>query len=95
VYVSEYSTTRHYGGPEEGGWYYDVRKFEKVIRSEDERDAAFACARRWNRKAKEGRIAGGRPQGRFSVLGGADVSYFVEDVAGSHDTTKDPVPHYE
>lgn len=95
MFVSEYSTMRFYGGPEEGGWYYDVRKFERVIRKEDEHDAAFACARRWNKKAKEDRVADGRPQGRFSVAGGADLTYLAEEVAGSGDTTKDPVPHYE
>ena len=25
-YINEYHVTRHYGGPEEGGWYYDAGK---------------------------------------------------------------------
>ena len=24
IYINAYSTTQHYGGPEEGGWYYYV-----------------------------------------------------------------------
>jgi hypothetical protein len=31
VYVNVYETDRAYGGPEEGGWYYDVGSPVKVM----------------------------------------------------------------
>ena len=30
-YVNLYSVGRAYGGPEEGGWYYDYGEFEKQL----------------------------------------------------------------
>ena len=27
-YLNEYTTNREYGGPEEGGWWFDVGQFE-------------------------------------------------------------------
>ena len=30
VQISVYAVDRHYGGPEEGGWYYDVYRFTGV-----------------------------------------------------------------
>lgn len=95
MHVSLYHTTRHYGGPEEGGWYYDRSAHQRVIVSGLSADEALAEARRRNAQAAEERKADGRSQGRFSVLGGADEVYLPEDVPGEHDDSDEPTPHYE
>ena len=41
VYVNVYETGRDYGGPEEGGWYYDVGTAYRVMPVR--RDRADAC----------------------------------------------------
>jgi len=85
-YVTAYTVTRHYGGPEEGGWWYDWYEFlrsERTINRVSEH--VFAKMSRRTRGAKYGNIA--------SVRGGQDVRIFVEDYPGQH-TTKE-VPHYE
>jgi hypothetical protein len=45
-FVNVYAVTRHYGGPEEGGWWYD--EGEPVKSTAVRRGRALALARRWN-----------------------------------------------
>ncbi len=45
-FLGAYSRTREYGGPEEGGWWYDAGNLlEVVVCREEERDAAEATLR--------------------------------------------------
>lgn len=71
-YVNVYSVTRHYGGPEEGGWWYNAGEpiESRLIADEDEayelRDAL---------REKHGEGVGNI----YSVLGGVKISIFVQD----------------
>lgn len=39
IYVSLYQTSRHYGGPEEGGWHYDVSELKSSKKFFDREEA--------------------------------------------------------
>ena len=39
-YVNAYERTQHYGGPEEGGWWYSVYKAVDCLGSSPDQDAA-------------------------------------------------------
>ena len=43
---------RHYGGPEEGGWWYTTGQLVRVIHHEKNEDRAYAYARRINSRLK-------------------------------------------
>lgn len=47
--VAFYEADRAYGGPEEGGWWYDCGTLLKVYRSVRDMDKAHELARRANR----------------------------------------------
>ena len=66
IYIAALETTRHYGGPEEGGWYYDWTDVVEVRRAYDWRAALRAI-----RELRDEHPT--CPRGRGSVLGGADV----------------------
>lgn len=57
--VNEYLTNRAYGGPEEGGWYFDVGTFETCHGTFESRDQAVAARRRLGPYLEEAR------QGRY------------------------------
>lgn len=69
LWVQVHETSREYGGPEEGGWYYDARSipFEK------------RCKKRAAKKLAKSLRADIVPPryDRFSVLGGTDTSVYV------------------
>ena len=44
-----YEIDRAYGGPEEGGWWYDTGQLVRIWRTCKTEDKAFAVARRANR----------------------------------------------
>lgn len=46
--VAFYEIDRNYGGPEEGGWWYDSGSLVRVSRVFKSEDAALAYARRAN-----------------------------------------------
>lgn len=46
--VAFYEIDRSYGGPEEGGWYYDHGQLRRIARTFKQEAAAFAFARRAN-----------------------------------------------
>jgi len=57
--VSQYELTRHYGGPEEGGWYYDRHQFIRLFAvTTSTEDSMTICTvlnnhesrRRWGRR---------------------------------------------
>jgi hypothetical protein len=92
-YISRYSITREYGGPEEGGWWWDRSVFEEVIATCDSEDRAQFVVQTLNAAEKtdqEERAGGHRPAGRFSVNGGADTRYFWEDSPRQMEDTETP-----
>lgn len=46
--VALYEIDMAYGGPEEGGWYYDTGDLRGILRTAPTEDAARAIARRVN-----------------------------------------------
>lgn len=88
ILVSEYFVTRHYGGPEEGGWYYDWWNFHRTMRAFACEEEAFAYCREMNAKADANRENGGL--GRYSVFGSADVVYTTESYGGERETRERP-----
>lgn len=92
-HVVAYQVTREFGGPEEGGWYYDWYASPKLIATfPDDESSAFQTCRWLNEEAKATQKAEGRPQG-LSVLGGTDIVYSVDKVVGESETKE--APHYE
>lgn len=89
-FVSMYAVSRHYGGPEEGGWWYDWKTFEKVrCTVVGARADALRLASEFNATADEERDG----PNRFSVIGGDDETYYVEQRPAEHQSTERP--HYE
>lgn len=43
-----YEVDRAYGGPEEGGWWYDTGDLQRVLRVFPTEERAYAAARRCN-----------------------------------------------
>jgi hypothetical protein len=82
-----YEVGRNYGGPEEGGWWYDTGKLIQVVICQDEAEAEFQCAL-WR---KAGYSYTGK---RSSVLGGEDYDcyYTTEEPEPFFPTER---PHYE
>lgn len=80
-YVTAYEVTRHYGGPEEGGWWYDwYHPIETVptIRT--------GVVKAYLQGKYEDRVEGDR----FSVLGGTAIAVAVEDEPCELATTERP-----
>lgn len=86
VYINVYEVTRHYGGPEEGGWWYDwlhcvevfpVRESAAPLMIEQLQDEH--AHRNW------GNIS--------SVLGGQAVAVYTEDAPKQSETKERP--YYE
>ena len=44
--VATYAIDRAYGGPEEGGWWYDTGTLERIVAIRHSEEAAFELARR-------------------------------------------------
>ncbi len=75
LYVNVYRVSRHYGGPEEGGWHYDIGEpVESHFNHEGTPESAEV-----RRKELEKIYAEHQPKrSRFSVIGGADYVVTVE-----------------
>lgn len=72
IYVNVYLVNREYGGPEEGGWYYDVGSIEESLRCRDEAHAKQVCERKtaqYNEENKNRRsdIGSVLSEGRYDV----------------------------
>lgn len=91
VIVSEYTVDRCYGGPEEGGWWYDWSDFVRVVGVFATREDAetFQATLREAQDAED-RESGHRS--RYSVIGQPDTCYFIETVPGQWQDTERP--HY-
>lgn len=82
VFVSLYSITRHYGGPEEGGWWYNWYYREETAHVPKGKILAKTL-RKWEGKYKpEGNI--------YSVLGGIEYDAMIEKVPGQFETRHRP-----
>jgi hypothetical protein len=92
MYVSAYRVTRHFGGHEEGGWYYDwyehIATYPRRVKSlrlpmvQEKMREMYVHLR-----SSHGR------QGRYSVRGGADIVIVNERTAGESRSLE--TPHYE
>lgn len=86
MYATAYAVTQRYGGPEEGGWWYDHYRLLKSMPTTEatwpaDRDALTQEFRHEN----YGRL--------HSVLGGQEVWVRKEEVSGQY--TQDNYPRYE
>ena len=93
VYVSEYSVTREYGGPEEGGWWFDKAQHVRMICICEDQQAASQISMSLNSAQNEIDESDPEYAGRYSVNGGADIVFYSEDSIGDH--TLKEWPHYE
>jgi len=73
VYVNAYSVHRAYGGPEEGGWYYDAREPLASVPVIDKGDDVETVIR-----ILTASLGWENPRGRYSVVGGPDFEIVVE-----------------
>lgn len=92
LFVTMYSVTRCYGGPEEGGWWYDWYEPVKDAHIElpgEASDVAIDLAR----GALTERYGWKNKHSRSSVLGGADCTIIVEEQL--HENASRERPHYE
>lgn len=86
-YVIVYGITQHYGGPEEGGWYFDFQRVLDVRKVWTVRQALLTI-----KQLKEWYPA---PRyNRFSVLGGEDIRICLLPVLDLIYET-DEIPRYE
>ncbi len=87
VYVNCYLIHRHYGGPEEGGWYYNSHRCREVIPVQNQyaEQMKNIMQEKYEKNHKHGNI--------YSVLGGTDVAVYIELEPKQSETTERP--HYE
>lgn len=84
ILVTPYRVTRHYGGPEEGGWWYDWQTPAGDSLEFVDTRAAREAATRLNDAQPDDR--------RFSVNDtDGDLRFIVERWRGQHATTERPV----
>lgn len=92
VYVNAYAVERCYGGPEEGGWWYDSGRVLASVPVREEDDAMIELEKRRLTELL-GWPVGPTRQGRYSVIGGEDFEICVEDEPGKDYPER--TPHYE
>lgn len=89
--VAVYEMNRHYGGPEEGGWYYDTRELVAMATAESEEAATLLAM-----QLEEGDYKS--TGDRFSVVypGYGDFQMWIHE-PGKKIIHKDPIesPRYE
>lgn len=86
-FATVYAITRHYGGPEEGGWWYNWYDPVDTIQVHTDEEYETACTLLMTTYSSEkyGSI--------YSVLGGQDIEVIREDWFGQHATKERP--YYE
>lgn len=90
MFVSEYLVTEHYGGPEEGGWHYYRRHFKRLItpRHVDLATArAIAVRKNGEQRAYLDTLSYSR---RYEDK----ISFCVESIPRTDDTSREPRPYY-
>ena len=89
IYAGVVSIDRHYGGPEEGGWYYDWHQVEEILECQDFRHLLLTV-----RSLREQYPTCQR--GRGSVIGGTDtVIYIARNKKLIEDMQSEERPRYE
>lgn len=91
-YVNAYSVSRHWGGPEEGGWWYDAGvplasvplKADATQLEIDAEKARLTALIGWDKTPS---------QGRYSVIGEDDFEVYVEEEPAK--PFPERRPHYE
>lgn len=85
VFVNVYSVTRHYGGPEEGGWWFDALHCEEImpVQYQYAETLREELKKRYEESHKWGDIS--------SVLGGQDVVVYIEKDPKESETKERPV----
>lgn len=94
-FINVYAVSRNYGGPEEGGWWWDSGEPIASVPIDDNTLIDHIAEVKKHLieklepvyKTSSGRI------GRYSVAGGADVEAYVEDHPAA--AWPEKVPHYE
>jgi hypothetical protein len=77
-YVNVYAIDRCYGGPEEGGWWYDTgASFDGIQRNSFGCDTQEEATILYNWLTKS--LCDYQPKrNRYSVIGGTDIDVFIE-----------------
>lgn len=91
VHLTMYRVSRCYGGPEEGGWYYDHWErvpYATLIVDEDDEPRVERA-----RKLLMQRYGWKNAHSRSSVLGGDDCEIIMENSLGEYASKERP--HYE
>ena len=88
MYISVYTITRHYGGPEEGGWWYNLSHLRETLPFAYSKTSEDLLRKHLTEKWEDEH--GGDI---YSVLGGSEMEILVEVSPGKHQDTE--VPHYE
>ena len=87
VWVNVYSITRHYGGPEEGGWWFNSGEVVASTHADNEEEAQTlreTCMANF-KELEWGNI--------YSVNGGVQIQVNIEDHPGK--AWPETTPHYE
>ena len=85
-FVTAYEVTRHFGGAEEGGWWWNANDLiETEIVANDDAQAMVETLKAKHQDKAVGDI--------YSVLGGTAIAVYIEDLPGENTTTR--TPHYE
>lgn len=87
-YVNVYEVTREYGGPEEGGWWYN--DYECIYTEKVEKEQAEKTKNKL--RAEYGEYSYGDI---YSAAGGMEIVVLVEDEEGERDTGKVGAPRWE
>jgi len=85
LYVNVYDITRVYGGPEEGGWWYDMGELIESHEASSDEEAREVQARLLEDFPNTGK--------RYSVLGGDDYDVKIQDHPG--EDFPQYIPRYE
>ena len=89
-WINVYSTTRHYGGPEEGGWWYNWE--ECIVSTAFHADTPIDVLE--SEKARLSLLFRGHDEGNiYSVNGGVEHWVAIEDERAESETKERP--YYE
>lgn len=95
MFISRYEVSLHYGGAEEGGWWYDWCDLQAPVLISADADLPLETLGLIAQTLTEAALEEKRERGghaRHSVIGTADTVFMVEETLGEHQTTERP--HY-
>ncbi len=81
--VAFYEIDRAYGGPEEGGWWYDTGELQRTIAEHRDAERAYAYALRANRLLDRLQRHSRSPSS-MAYSGGRHAAWVFEDTAPTH-----------